>query len=350
LTEREAVVRRHGYHALRVKRVVQETEEARSFVFEVPDDLRPTFEYRPGQFCSFRVHLGEVEYSRCYSMSSAPETDGDLTFTVKRVAGGSVSNWLVDHITEGDLVEVNPPSGNFTVREGRRPIIAFCGGSGITPVLSIAKSVLATSSRPVGLLYANRDADSVIFDKRLEELQGQHTGRFDVRHHLDRETGFVDAVAIAAFVDGRFDADFYVCGPGPFMDLVEATLLGLGVEPGAIAIERFETVVDPDATPPVETGQAGIPDAIVLILRGKKHQIEYHAGDTVLEAARRAEVRTPSSCEAGSCATCMAFVHEGAVTMRVNDALSAEEVDEGWVLTCQSLPVGPTLTVEYEPL
>jgi ferredoxin-NADP reductase len=319
LTGREAVLRRHGYHALRVKAVVAETEEARSFVFEVPDDLRPTFAYRPGQFCSFRVHVGEAERSRCYSMCSAPETDGDLTFTVKRVAGGSVSNWLVDQVTEGSLVEVNPPSGNFTVREGGRPIIAFCGGSGITPVLSIAKSVLATSPRPVSLLYANRDEGSIIFSRQLEELQACHTGRFDVRHHLDVEDGFVDAAAVTAFVDGRLDADFYVCGPGPFMELVEATLVGLGIGPDAVAIERFETVVDLGGdSPPVDTDQAGTPEAIVLILRGKKHELEYHAGDTVLETARRAGVATPSSCEAGSCATCMALLQEGAVTMRAH--------------------------------
>lgn len=343
-------MRRHGYHPLRVKHVVEETEDARSFVFEVPEDLGPTFTYRPGQFCSFRVRLGEVEYSRCYSLSSAPETDRELTFTVKRVAGGSVSNWLVDHVTEGSIVEVNPPSGNFTVREGGRPIVAFCGGSGITPVLSIAKSVLATSPRPVSLLYANRDGGSVIFEQRLEELQGQHGARFDIRHHLDRVAGFVDGATVATFVDGRLDADFYICGPGPFMDLVEDTLVGLGVAPGAIAIERFETATDPDAAPPAEHGPGEVPDSLVLVLRGKRHEIDYHAGDTVLQAARRAQVATPSSCEAGSCATCMALVQEGAVTMLVNDALTAEEVDEGWVLTCQSLPKGPRLTVEYEPL
>lgn len=350
MTGREAVVRRHGYHALPVTQVVYETEEARSFVLEVPEDLRQTFAYRPGQFCSFRVPLGEVAVSRCYSMSSAPDTDGDLTFTVKRVPGGAVSNWLVDRLIAGTVVEVNPPSGNFCVREGVGPIIAFCAGSGITPVLSITKSVLATSSRPVSLLYANRDRDSVIFHRKLEELQSRYSGRFDVRHHFDVESGFVDATAVAAFLGGRIDADFYVCGPGPFMDIVEETLLDHGVGAEAIAIERFESVVGPEVAPPAQADPGAIPESIVLILQGKRHQIGYHAGDTVLEAARRANVATPSSCEAGNCATCMALVMEGAVTMRVNDALSPEEVDEGWVLTCQSRPMSSSLTVEFEAL
>ena len=350
MTEREAVLRRHGYHALPVKQVVYETEEARSFVLEVPDELRPTFAYRPGQFCSVRIHVGEAVVARCYSMSSAPEVEGDLTFTVKRVPGGSVSNWLVDHLAAGTLIEVNPPSGNFCVGEGSRPIVAFCAGSGMTPVLSIAKSVLATSSRPVSLLYANRDRGSVIFRQRLDELQAQFPGRFDVLHHLDLEAGFVDPAVVADFVGGRVEAEFFICGPGPFMDVVEETLLDVGVGPQAMAIERFETTVGPETTPSPETAGADGPESIVLILQGKKHQIDYHAGDTVLEAARRANVATPSSCEAGNCATCMAQVLEGTVTMRVNDALSPEEVDDGWVLTCQSRPVGSSLTVEFEAL
>jgi 3-ketosteroid 9alpha-monooxygenase subunit B len=350
VTGRDDAVRRHGYHAIKVKRVVHETAAARSFALDVPDHLRGTFEYRPGQFCSFRVHLGGAEHFRCYSMSSAPETDGDLTFTVKRVPGGAVSNWFVDHVGEGDLIEVNPPSGNFCVREGGRPIVAFCGGSGITPVLSMAKSALSTSTRSVHLLYANRDLESVIFRRRLEELQADHPGRLEVRHHLDRERGLVDADTITGFVDGRLEADFYLCGPVPFMDLVEATLVGLGVRPGAIAIERFENATAPEPDSRSADDAIDPPASIVLILRGKKHEIAYHPGDTVLETARRANLPTPFSCEAGSCATCMAFVHQGAVTMRTNDALTPEEVEEGWVLTCQSLPVTPSLTVEFEPL
>jgi ferredoxin-NADP reductase len=332
-----------------VRRVWRETEEARSFVLEVPGDLKEKFAYRPGQFCSFRVHIGEVEHFRCYSMSSAPEPDGDLTFTVKRVPGGTVSNWLVDHVSEGDFLEVNPPSGNFCAREGGRPIVAFCGGSGITPVMSITQSLLATSARSVRLLYANRDVASVIFRAQLEDLSSQCPERIHVHHHLDVESGFVDAAAVAAFVDGCTNVDFYICGPGPFNDLVEAALVGLGVRSEAIAVERFETAADPPAVH-AGTDPAYAPDSIVLILRGKKHELAYHAGDTVLETARRADLVTPSSCQAGNCATCMAFVQEGAVTMRVNDALTADEVDEGWVLTCQAVPASPSLTVEFESL
>jgi len=355
VTELDDVVRRHGYHLLPVKEVVDETHDTRSFVLDVPADLQDAFRYRPGQFCTFRVHVDEVEHARCYSMSSAPDTDGDLTVTVKRVPGGTVSNWLNDHVAVGDHLEVTRPSGTFCVPPGDRPVIGLCGGSGVTPVMSIAKSVLASSSRPVRLLYANRDPDSVIFDGPLAALQQRHPDRLDLRRHFDSEGGFLDATAIVDFLGGSVDADFFICGPGPFMDLVEGVLTDLGVDPDAIFIERFVTPGQAEpaaATPaaPAPTDEVPVAESIVLILRGKKNQIPYRAGDTVLETARRANLQAPYSCEAGSCATCMALVREGAVTMRTNDALTEDEVQEGWVLTCQSVPVSSSLTIEYEPL
>jgi 3-ketosteroid 9alpha-monooxygenase subunit B len=343
-------VQRHRYHRLRVKGVVQETKDARSLVLEVPVELRDAFAYQPGQFCSFRVRIGEDEHARCYSMSSAPEVDGDLTVTVKRVPGGLVSNRLVDHVCEGDILEVTSPSGVFCVRSGDRPIIAFCGGSGITPVMSIAKSVLAGSQRPVRLLYANRDSESIIFDGPLVVLQREHPERFDVQNHLDSERGFLDAASIGAFVGCRLQADFYICGPGPFMELVEGTLLGLGVSSADIFIERFTTSVEPGPPRRDDLEGGDTPGGIVIILRGKREEIPYRAGETVLETARRASLPTPFSCEAGNCATCMAFVREGTVTMGTNNALTPEELAQGWVLTCQALPTSSSLTIEYEPL
>jgi len=348
--EHDEAVRRHGYHALAIKRIVQETPDTRSLTLDIPDDLREAFGYLPGQFCTFRVRVGDDEHARCYSMSSAPEVDPDLTVTVKRVAAGLVSNWLNDHLCEGDLVDVTRPAGSFCVRDGRRPIIAFCGGSGITPVISIAKSVLAASERPVRLLYANRDSDSVIFDDSLKDLQDRYPGRIDIHHHLDTRDGLLDAGSIAAFLGCNRDADFYLCGPGPFMELVEETLLVLGVAGDDIFIERFTTTAESVAPAPVAPAGTETPETIVLILRGKRNEISYRAGDTVLETARRASLAAPFSCEAGNCATCMALLREGTVTMRANNALTPDEVDEGWVLTCQSVPTRSSLTIEYEPL
>jgi ferredoxin-NADP reductase len=345
----------HGFHSLPVKRIIDETDDARSFVIAVPDDLREAFRYRAGQFCTFRVRVGDDELLRSYSMSSAPETDSDLTVTVKRVPGGLVSNWFNDKVAEGDMVEGTRPAGVFCVRDGDRPVMAFCGGSGVTPVMSIAKSVLATTLRPVSLLYANRDRSSVIFRADLRSLEARYPNRFGVRHHFDSDAGFMDRQAITEFVAGRIDSDFYICGPGPFMDLVEGTLHAIGVDPDRIAIERFTSGIESPKESSVDdpSGSVSGPGAtemVTLILGGRTSTVPYRAGDTILETARRGGLQPPFSCEAGNCATCMAFLREGSATMRANNALTADEVAEGWVLTCQALPAGPSLTVEYEPL
>jgi ferredoxin-NADP reductase len=231
VVDHHEVRREHGYHPLRVEQVVQETADTRSYVLDVADDLRDLFRYRAGQFCTFRVHVDGDELLRSYSMSSAPETDARLTVTVKRVPDGRVSGWFHDHVSEGDVLEVTKPAGVFCVRDEGRPIVAFAGGSGVTPVISITKSVLAVTERPVRLLYANRDRDSIIFRAELEDWQRRHPGRLEVAHRLDAEEGFADEAAVRRFVGASLAADFYVCGPGPFMDVVERGLLGLGVAP-----------------------------------------------------------------------------------------------------------------------
>ena len=353
MNEQNAVLRDHGYHSLRIARVLSETHDASSFVLDVPEDLAQTFRYRPGQFCTFRVHIDGDEQLRSYSMSSAPATDGALTVTVKRVAGGLVSNWFLDNLSEGDAIELTKPAGVFCPQESERPLLGFCGGSGVTPVMSITKEVLATTARSVRLLYANRDRHSVIFDDALQALGAEHAGRLEVQHHFDADDGFLTPEAIAQFVATEVEADIYICGPGPFMDLVEATVQTQGVAADRIFIERFlveqaektEALIDDEAA---GAADPAIPDEVTVTLGGKTVVVRYQPGDTLLETARRGGLRPPFSCEAGNCATCMAFLHEGSVRMRANNALTPEEVEEGWVLTCQSLPSGQTVTVEYE--
>jgi 3-ketosteroid 9alpha-monooxygenase subunit B len=345
----DGVARRHAFHPLRVLQVVDETDDTRSFVLEVPEDLDGVYRYRPGQFCTFRVPIGTEEHFRCYSMSSAPDVDRHLTVTVKRVPGGAVSNWFNDAVAAGDLVDTSPPSGAFCLTGADRPILGFCGGSGVTPVLSLTKSALASTGRTVRLFYASRAAHSVIFDQALTALQAGATGRLEVRRHVDAVQGLPRREDVVALVGGDPDVDCYVCGPGPFMAMVEEALLGVGVAPESILIERFESPEPPGAER-ADTGAATHPETIELRLKGVRHQVAYHPGDTVLETARRAGLAAPYSCESGSCATCMALVHEGSVTMRVDNALTAEEVEEGWILTCQSLPTSPTLRIEYEQL
>jgi ferredoxin-NADP reductase len=276
-------------------------------------------------------------------MSSSPDTGDRFTITVKRVPGGKMSNWMNDVLAPGDMIEVIRPAGLFVLRAAEVPIVAFAGGSGITPVLSIIKTALATTTREIALVYANRGAGSVIFGDGLERLRAASGGRLSLHHHLDSERGFLDAAACAAMVGDRTDADFYVCGPAPYMDVVEAGLARRGIARSQLIIERFELPADV----PAPTGSSDT-ESIVIRLDRRKHVIMYQPGDTILDAARRAGLSPPFSCERGNCATCMAHLDEGSATMRVNNALSADEVEAGWVLTCQAIPMSREVVVDYD--
>lgn len=333
----------HGYHPLTVTDVVDETADTRSFAFAVPPALRDTFAYVAGQFCTFRATIDGDAVVRCYSMSSSPEVDEHLTVTAKRVPGGRMSNWMNDVLGPGATIDVMPPAGLFVLHETDVPIVAFAGGSGITPVFSIIKSALATTERSISLVYANRDANSIIFAEELARLESAMDQRLVVHHHLDAEDGFLDAAACESLVGERRDASFYICGPGPFMDVVESGLEVVGVDRAQVFVERFEA---PGSSSTL--AEASATESLVIRLGRRKHVVDYRLGDTILETARRAGLSPPFSCESGSCATCMAHVDEGSATMRVNNALSADEVDEGWVLTCQAIPTSRTVVVDYD--
>jgi ferredoxin-NADP reductase len=347
-TDAERVAPQHdrGYHQLKISKVVQETDDAVSLVLEIPDELRTTYGYAAGQFLTFRVTIdGEPTY-RSYSMSSAPETDAELAVTVKRVPGGAVSNHLNER-SPGDVLEASAPAGRFRLGNQERDIVAFAAGSGITPIISLIKSAMLTTSRQVRMLYANRDPSSVIFAETLDDLAAHRGERLDVKHRYDEIDGFVDAAAIAEYVDAARNADVYICGPCPFMDIVESALLAGGVPADQIHIERFNVAdgVLPAEAEPAAAGTSEV--AVTIEIDGRKETVTYRPGATILQTARQAGLRPPSSCEAGNCATCMAKCVEGAVKMRVNDALFDDEVADGWILTCQSEPTTPTVHVIY---
>jgi 3-ketosteroid 9alpha-monooxygenase subunit B len=342
---------RSVFHALRIARIVQETPDARSFVLDVPPELRGLFRYEAGQFLTFEVELGESTLNRCYSLSSAPDSDDAFQFTVKRVAAGRISNWFHDEIREGDLVRVLPPAGGFTLRpESRRPLALFGAGSGITPVLSILKTALATTERPMKLVYANRDAGSIIFRDALGALASRHDARFALMHHLDAERGFLDEGRVRREIAAwTGDAEFYLCGPGPFMDLVERVLRESGVPDDRIFIERFEFAApaEADRSGASSAGADGASTTITVHLDGATHQIPYTAGDTLLQTARKAGLSPPSACEDGYCGCCMATLLCGEVAMAQCHALDDDDRAHGMILTCQARPTSRTIEVRW---
>jgi 3-ketosteroid 9alpha-monooxygenase subunit B len=343
-TERErssTTVVEGGFVPLEVKHVVRETPDAVSLVLQVPTGHADRFRYRAGQFLTVRVEVNGEQHRRCYSMSSSP-TEADLRITVKRDRDGVVSNWLNDTAVAGAELDAAPPEGRFVLADTDRELVAFAGGSGITPVFSLIQTALAGTPRRARLFYANRDQASVIFADALAKLVDVHADRLVLRHHLDDWGGVVSPADVTAFSSDAVDADYYICGPGPFMDTVEAAVLAAGVPRERVHLERFS--VAPIPVPDAEV----VTEEVTIKLDRQTLTVPYRAGNTLLQTARMAGLRAPSSCETGSCGTCMAQVIEGSVRMLNNDALDDDEVADGWVVTCQSLPTSRTIKVVYE--
>lgn len=325
-----------------VTRIVKETDDARTYVLAPVDG---PFTYQAGQFCTFKVNVDGTDLYRSYSMSSAPETDTEMMTTIKRVPGGKVSNWLHDNVAEGDQVEITRPAGTFLLREGEGPVIGFAGGSGITPLLSIAKSTLATTDRDVRLLIADRDRNAAIFDAVTDDLVEKYAGRLTVVRHFDDDLGLLTPAGALEFIGADTASDTYLCGPEAFMDMIESALTG----PGTVYSERFGTAAEPVQVADVETQipAAPIEGTVSIRLGGQRVSVPLNPGETLLESARRAGLAPPFSCEAGNCATCIAKITDGSATMRVNDALSDDEIADGYTLTCQAVP-DCSIKVRYE--
>ena len=337
-----------SYTKLRIAKIIQETHDARSFVLDVPPDFAEKFRYRAGQFLTFRVTHADGAVNRCYSLSSAPESDGLPKVTVKRVAGGRGSNWFHDALSEGGTIEALPPAGRFVLGDGDAPLLLFGGGSGVTPMMSLIKSALKSGKRRIRLFYANRDRASVIFDAEFAALAKAHPERLEIIHHLDAEQGITKPEEIVAAMKGFETGDAYLCGPGPFMSLVEETLFEHGMSHDRVRIERFEASGN-DAIPiePSEEGDV-IPDHITILFEGKTHKVAYKKGQTILEAARLGGLNPLSSCEEGFCASCAAKTVKGKVLMAKNDIYTADDLANNWILTCQGHCFGAEVEITYD--
>ncbi|MFG2876642.1 2Fe-2S iron-sulfur cluster-binding protein [Streptomyces sp. NPDC048337] len=322
-----------GTLRVRVRRRVQETPEAVSLV------LDPELPYSPGQFLTVRIPGGAA---RCYSLASSPHTGEPMRITAKRVPGGRGSGWICDTVAPGDELEVLPPAGTFTPGPGGldRDLLLVAGGSGITPVLSLAKSALAAGRGSVALLYANRDPESVIFRDELWGLAEAHPGRLTVTHWLETLQGLPTAVQLGAHLAPYAGRDAYLCGPGPLMDAAESALRSVGAAPRRIHRERyFSLSADVFAAPPPPAPARGGTTAEVE-LDGERHTVPWPQGTPLLDALLAAGVAAPYSCREGACSACCCRVVAGEVTMARNEVLDREDLAEGYVLACQALPLG----------
>jgi ring-1,2-phenylacetyl-CoA epoxidase subunit PaaE len=352
------------FHALRVAEIVPETNDANSIRFDIPPELRDRFAFRAGQHLTLRATLNGEEVRRNYSLCTAPD-EKDWMVTVKRIGGGLFSNWVGDQLKAGDTVDVMPPHGSFTTEfepAKSRHLVGIAGGSGITPVMSLIKTTLKSEPNSrFTLLYGNRDSSSVIFLEALAGLKDKHLGRFEIYHFLDQEeqdielfNGMLDRVrcdeAIAHLVPDAAEVDgWFICGPGPMMDAAEGSLLDRNIPKDRIHIERFTADRPPEAITreiaELQTKAEGL--TVAVTLDGRTRRVPFTAGN-ILDSARSAGLPAPFACKAGVCATCRAKVTNGKVEMAARYGLTDEEVADGYVLTCQSVPLGDGVAVDYD--
>jgi 3-ketosteroid 9alpha-monooxygenase subunit B len=340
------------YHSLRVDQVVQETSDAVSLQFAVPAELVERFRYRPGQFLTLRLPWQGEHLLRCYSMSSAPTVDAQLRVTVKRVVEGRGSNWICDHVQVGDAIEVMQPAGVFTPGSLDGEFLLFAGGSGVTPVFSILRSVLLRGRGQVRLIYANRDEGSIIFREALKELLEQYADRLDVIHLLDSVQARPTVSLLKRLSRGYENAQAFICGPGPYMDAAEQALQELKLPAENIHVERFVSLPSEESRDEeqqaVLTESAEVEQAQISIeLDGQHFELQCQGDETILDAAEKAGIDLPYSCMAGMCASCMCEVTEGEVKLLHNDVLDERDLSRGLTLTCQAVPRTARVSLKY---
>jgi 3-ketosteroid 9alpha-monooxygenase subunit B len=342
-----------GSHVLelQVAGVVEETADARSIVFTVPDGADIPSErlrYSPGQFLTLRVpsdRTGSV--ARCYSLCSSPFTGDPMTVTVKRTADGYASNWLCDHAHTGMKIHVLAPSGTFVPKTLDNDFLLLGAGSGITPMMSICKSALAEGSGKVVLIYANQDENSVIFGSTLRELAAKYPDRLTVVHWLVSVQGLPTAAALASLAAPYAGHDAYICGPGPFMSAAEEAMKTVGAE--RVHIEVFKSLdSDPFAAVVIEDDDSDEgPATAIVTLDGERHEVRWPRTAKLLDVLLDKGLDAPFSRE-GHCGACAVLKKSGDVEMEVNDVLEQSDLDEGLILGCQARPRSDSVEVTYD--
>lgn len=353
------------FYNAKVVKIQRETDDAVSVYFEVAPEFKSEFNYKPGQYITIEQEINGETVRRAYSLCTSPFTDTIPAVTVKRVDGGIMSNWVNSSLKEGTNIQILAPEGRFTPTldpNAKKHYFLFAGGSGITPNMSILKSVLTQEPNSVvTLIYANRNKKTVIFKDQLEALVSQYGSRLEIVHVYDSPGLFSSTpkgpikadLAAKLFTKHRragYTAEAFICGPGGMMDAVKDGLKNCSIADDAVHVEYF---IAPTSNNQANNNVVATPTESVteteveMKLNGELHTFYVGPRKTILAGAQDAGLDPPYSCEAGICSTCMAKVTEGSVKMIENNILTKKEVDAGFVLTCQAICTSPKVKVEF---
>lgn len=353
-----------SFQKLKVKDIIRRTKESVSVYFDLPID-KNSWEYKSGQYITLRFNINGEDLRRAYSLSTSPLTDSEFGVTVKEVDGGKVSSYINQSLKKGDLVDVMPPLGNFVLDPNPTTstnYILWAGGSGITPIISIIKSVLKSEIKSkITLLYANKDEDSVIFLNELSELENQNSDRLKIIHILDSGEGIANEKGVldsgrCSDLYSKYNLEpttsqIYMCGPSGLMDQIESSLSSLNVEKSRIHKELFTASenqgqrLEKDGS---HTVKSDGPKKVKVLMYGEEHEIEVKEDETILQAGIRQHLDPPFSCQIAACATCQAKVISGTVEMEADDALTDDEMEDGYVLTCVAHPTSENVKIDYD--
>jgi len=351
------------FHQLKVRDLRRETADTVSISFELPENEREAFRYKQGQHLTLKVEIDGEEVRRSYSICTGVQ-ENDLRVAVKKVDGGLFSTWANEQLKVGDSLQVMPPQGHFFTelnRDHEKLYVAFAAGSGITPVMSILRSTLAQEPKSRFILfYGNRSFDTIIFREQLEELKNLHPDRLSIHHVLSRESlgndlfkGRIDGVKCRRFAKFFFNPaevdEFFLCGPEEMVFAVKDALSEIGTDPKSVHFELFTTAGAHKKAITTSSDKASFEASITVIQDGAQFDFSLPSdGSTLLDAAMRAGADLPYSCKGGVCSTCKARILEGKVEMSVNYGLEPDEVEAGYVLTCQAHPITKRVVVSFD--
>ena len=353
-----------SFHALTIGQLTKETEDCVSLAFDVPEDKKALFRYQPGQHITLRKVIEGADVRRSYSICTSPK-ERKLKVAIKKVAGGAFSTYANETLRAGDTLEAMPPSGSFHPKLSPRQTksyVGFAAGSGITPILSILKSALDTELHSqFTLVYANKKAETIIFREEIEGLKNKYIERLSVFNVLSQAhqenplfAGRMDEDKVMAFSKSLIDVahtdEFFICGPEPMMLSVRSALLGINVSPACIHVELFTSPVGKLGGNEVRpsTPREKVKSSITVLQDGEQTRFDYNSEGTLLDVAAQQGLDMPYACKGGVCATCKAKLLAGKVDMEVNYALEPDEIEKGFILTCQSYPATAAVTLSFD--